>query len=409
MTNLIKGAKLDLRNKKNLPQIIAWITKQAADHNLDDIQEGLSKFGWGKAAAYLVQKAIEKPDADTALHDLLLKSYTVCFLKGCTLVPKLHHFTKELFDTWELPKPKGGKEEFDINNIEEHPFAQALEARFQELLDIKKADAEESNRVMSYVRRHLRIRFFEIWEDNKTVYHKLEKYANSESQKAYLADHQRSRYEEALWKNYDEPIMQDESGATLHQTYVCPSFDIWEKSIKPDHPFLEKKDDSSFVPTDQNDLHEFLYQTLRGDDKQKLFEREVPRFFILLGHPGQGKTSFLTRLLYDFAKHQTTISQDDKPFYFLKLRYLDKPETLLTGDLLKSLQGELTSYARNHAQTIKEPSIEQLEKSLIVLDGLDELFITKDFDRGKIDEFCRELARLVKNKPQLQIVLTSRL
>jgi len=190
---------------------------------------------------------------------------------------------------------------------------------------------------------------------------------------------------------YAAPLQTGFSDATetLRDLYTEPHF-----SIYIDNSTIKVKNNDAFVtPQTPITIHHFLNEYfLKGivhpDCKQNY------NMIFVLGQPGQGKTSFCHRLVYDIL--ESTDGLPDTPLYFIKIRDLH------TKDFIND------TFATINSAICQNIDFKQ-DKCLLVMDGLDEAYMNgglKDTDLGHLYERLNKTSRA---NPNLKIILTSRL
>lgn len=217
-----------------------------------------------------------------------------------------------------------------------------------------------------------------------------------------------------LLRRFVKPAFNDPR-ITLAEMYIPPHFWVHVSCIPPEN-LAKEFEVIKIKPREQNlrskqeestknrfdfyqhkkhyDLHKFFLNWLRGKMAFELGGEEE-RLIMLLGHPGQGKTSFSLRTIDQLLREHPDTVQN---IYLVRLsaimavgKLLDDPlETLLSDhiDLKDQLPGKL----------------------LLLLDGLDELHMSQGLTLDQIQEFVRKLRRGLKERSELdlRILLTSR-
>lgn len=210
----------------------------------------------------------------------------------------------------------------------------------------------------------------------------------------YLEVQPISPYLARLRGMYQEIVLNDPKGMTLADIYVEPFYGVHRYCFKEKDERLDEDRNKPFVNF-KTSLHHDLLHLLNQEDSLDL-DGKKPGLVLLLGYPGQGKTSFCKRLIYDLTGASSLAFEN---IYFVRLRNVPNPADL-ANNALKVIQTEIEDE-------IDEPSI-SWNNSLLILDGLDELNIKEGFQGGKIDDICKSLEQACEKYPGLRIVLSSR-
>lgn len=204
-------------------------------------------------------------------------------------------------------------------------------------------------------------------------------------------------YQANLRNAYFDVVMNDDKGLTLKDIYIEPSFKIHRSSFKKDDTRIQHNKHKDFLSVNEPyNIHEFVKDILNKNNSLDL--KIIPNVFIILGYPGQGKTSFCKRFLYDFYSDESGIK---KQVFWIKLRNIRQVEPLIFNPITVLLE---------EAKSIIEMEIDRFDfcKSILILDGLDELYMRENLKFDQIDKFCIELIRETEKHSDLQIILTSR-
>ncbi|MGB0524188.1 MAG: pentapeptide repeat-containing protein, partial [Flammeovirgaceae bacterium] len=223
----------------------------------------------------------------------------------------------------------------------------------------------------------------------------------------------------ALGKMYTQDELFGDEGLVLADTYIAPHFYIRERCFaKECSEKIEGKGRLLF----EHNAHEFMYAFLRNQDvssfrptfKGKVleecqFDADVinSNFLLLLGMPGQGKSSFCKRFLYDVLEENTVFEQE---LFFVRL--LDMDVKGLMNDLWPNLTKEINKQAKEIVKLqlgITERfnfSEEDIREGILLLDGLDELEMSTNIRNEHAIELCKKIYN--ETKGELKAVITSR-
>ncbi|HAA20294.1 MAG TPA: hypothetical protein DCP28_16580, partial [Cytophagales bacterium] len=243
-----------------------------------------------------------------------------------------------------------------------------------------------------------------VWVKGQSKFDPIEAYFKHPFQEVWV----RQRYEARLAQLYQEKVWQHET-MQLNHLYVAPDFRTYvgcfnEKDERvvnfKEHQIL--RNEEPFIGHGRKytgNLHDYVKDWLQGGNP---LDQKYPdgRIFLLLGYPGQGKSSFCARLLHDVLTQGWTAQR----VFFVKLRDLRNVKNLLQDPL-----DTLVTYLKEEDLLFEgEVDIKTLKQAVLILDGLDELFMKEGLTKGNIEEFCRELGQISSGAPEMRVVLTSR-
>lgn len=191
-------------------------------------------------------------------------------------------------------------------------------------------------------------------------------------------------YKAWLSSLYDDVVLNDEKGMRLSDIYVEPYYGVHHK-CKPEKHVEKHQRDSPFIPQEQS-IHEAIDNFIATRDRPLL---------LLLGFPGQGKTSLVKRLVRDHIGRNV---------YLVRLRDVSDARKL-RDDPSAILPEEVCRLAYRTADI--KLSTPNLKDALLVLDGLDELSMQNDFEGKDVDAVVRAIREWAL-RDSFQVVLTSR-
>ena len=106
----------------------------------------------------------------------------------------------------------------------------------------------------------------------------------------------------------------DDCKETLKDLYVEPFFQIHKNSFTSS----DRKDKGDFNKLEvELSVHSFLKDYYFKNIKHPNFKNDYNLLFVL-GQPGQGKTSFCSKLAYDYIADSDGVP--DTPLFFVKIR-----------------------------------------------------------------------------------------
>ena len=203
-------------------------------------------------------------------------------------------------------------------------------------------------------------------------------------------------YKAKMAKDYEKNILGEENIA-LKDIYIEPYYGVNTLCYTNDliHSLKE------FQTTDSS-LHTFIESWINRFALPPHIDSKYAdkRVLLLLGQPGQGKSSFCSRLMYD-AFHQQNFTS--APIFRINLRYVSDTEGLFRNPmdtLFKHLSG------LPHNLKLDE---DLFKNSILLLDGLDELIIQKDMNQLYEEDFLLKVIKDTKaHYENIRVIVTSR-
>ncbi len=223
----------------------------------------------------------------------------------------------------------------------------------------------------------------------KSAYYKcvLEAFDNP-FQAVWDAMYHRAVYEEALRQLVYAPALKD-AELSLKNLYVKPYFLLNNRS----NGYYYKDE---FVRPDnyEGNLHDYLLARLI----RKVFPLGLnlkQRLIFLLGQPGQGKSSFCAYLMHQLL-NDTTFQEN---LYFVRLRDIEDNVALIQQPF---------PVLEEHFESEYQLKINWKAPNFLILDGLDELYMSNGLTNKDLRHFYKALERKIKLNTSLTILLTSR-
>lgn len=188
-------------------------------------------------------------------------------------------------------------------------------------------------------------------------------------------------------KFYTNPIQQNEDlKETLQDLYIEPLFSIHKNN------FLKLKIEevnNDFYLYSGGNIHDFFNSYFLKGIHHKNLKDNYDMVFVL-GQPGQGKTSFCYRLIYDYIEKYSDLPPI--PIIFLKIR------DLIAKDFINNPFDTISDHY-NYIN-FKEDEL------ILVLDGLDEAYMSGGITNEDLRNLYERLKKRINKK--IRIVLTSR-
>lgn len=193
-------------------------------------------------------------------------------------------------------------------------------------------------------------------------------------------------------RNYFTDKLQsnfDSTTETLKDLYIEPNFKIYKQNIKG----KINENDHFVQPSESLSIHTFLNDYFFKD---RVFPRckESYNMIFVLGQPGQGKTSFCYKLVYDILENSLGLPK--LPLCFIKIRDLN------ARDFIDKTFETINNVICQDFDFNKDGCV-------LILDGLDEAYMSGGLTNVDLKNLYGRLNKTSKNNKKLKVILTSRL
>ncbi|WP_315054674.1 NACHT domain-containing protein [Chryseobacterium indoltheticum] len=190
-----------------------------------------------------------------------------------------------------------------------------------------------------------------------------------------------------LKQYYTTPLQQNSlTKETLQDLYIEPYFSIYKNNVLNAEDY---RNGDFFQFSNQDSVNDFFNDYFLIGKKHESIKQDYDMVFIL-GQPGQGKTSFCYKLIFDYIENNNGIPK--VPIIFQKIR------DLVAKDFINNPFETINKY--NSILNFEE------DEFILVLDGLDEAYMSG----GITDNDLRNLYDRLKKRSnkKIRIILTSR-
>ena len=400
---------INLLDKSQLPEFFKNLIQATAEtiDKLDLFEKDgwLSSIPFGKLAGFAAKKFIEIGSPEKALNKAVGLACSKVMIDALLKYQKQPKIESEKFNEFQttykelINSDKINPAAFELTNFWDCEIVNAFYEPIYQLVANTDLDSLSINKVTNYIKEYSKIEFIKIIEKNPTVFEKLTTFLSSDSYEALSQQYKLESYRLELTNNYNDVVLNNENGITLSDIYIEPNFRIYEKCLeKNDYEVLGNE---VFIPMDsigfKEDIHQFMNSLVLENKLILRIKNPSPRIIFLYGYPGQGKTSFCYRLLNDIST-KLVIGQS---VHFVRLRRIADPNALKNKPIQTILDYINEEYEIKLAKR-------ELIRSLLILDGLDELFMRSNLQHSDIEEICKELIEIVNRNAELKIVVTSR-
>lgn len=191
------------------------------------------------------------------------------------------------------------------------------------------------------------------------------------------------------------PVLDNDKNMTLNDIYIEPTFEFLSNHLKKEK---DKYYNQFTTAKDNQSIHNFIYNYLNNKSScnNEQFQSKNSNIVLILGQPGQGKSSFSKKFMFDYiSKNFDTKEQ----VFLLRLRDISNSSHLLDNpiDSLVEKLNKIIGFTLNLE-----------DETILLLDGLDELTMKEQLVSSKIDDFLETLISCLKDYPKLKLIITSR-
>lgn len=181
----------------------------------------------------------------------------------------------------------------------------------------------------------------------------------------------------------------DSTTETLRDLYIEPNFRIYKQNVKK----KINENDDFIEPSESLSIHSFLNDYFLKDNTFSICKENYNMIFVL-GQPGQGKTSFCYKLVFDILENSLGLPKS--PLCFIKIRDLNARDFIdRTFDTINSAICQDFDFSK--------------DSCVLILDGLDEAYMSGGLTNVDLKNLYGRLNKASKHNKNLKIVLTSRL
>ena len=343
---------------------------------MNDNDEILSASSWGKLIQYLGKKSFEIKDFDEAYHFVIYTSFT------STVFQALERYCITI-NNLAVPNSSNldySYKEFYIDNILKNGLVKYYQRIYKTLFKKQNISDDDIKLLIKYINNNLKYNYFTLLNKNPLTLTKYINHLKSDTFNIEKNNFQKELYETEIEKEYQDIVLNDEKGLTLKDLYIEPYFRVHQNCFKDDDKRIEERRhrDSKFADIKKINIHKFITSILDNKNELDLKNDDIDTIFIS-GFPGQGKSSFVKRLIYDVLNENISISED---IVLIKLKNIKEPKSLINGNIEEVIKEQIPY------------KIENLDNYIIVLDGLDELYMKSGLKLSDIDEICAKISRI---------------
>jgi uncharacterized protein YjbI with pentapeptide repeats len=264
----------------------------------------------------------------------------------------------------------------------------------QWLIEVLGVAEKNARKIKKQFKKQFFIAVVNEWHSQKEYYTPILNALECPFAKVWEKEYQQQQYYKRIKEFYHQGALGDKK-LPLSKMYIKPSFAVHKRC------FSSSSDEYSFSRDDfmenhnfNGNIHDYIAQRVIHDQQPLGLAVEQERLIFLLGQPGQGKSSFCYHTI-----HQLLSDEDfDQNLYFVKLKYIENINELINQPLQ-----EIEKYLKN----IKKIAFKE-ENSVLILDGLDELYMSNGISKNQLKDFYHQLEQAIKNHPSLSIIITAR-
>lgn len=398
-------------NSNNLAELLDGFVdtgvKVIDEMDLFKEDELFASVPYGKIINYITKKIVQISDPNEALNKAISLSIAYNMLMAIRRNKNIFKIDTHIFKERlkivkeEVREYKTEVAQFNVDNFFNNSIVQDYSRKIDSVFEEYLSDLQ-INRIHTHRRDYLKIDFFRILEANYLVYEKLNDVFKNKSHEEHLKLNRRYKYQQGLKSLFTDIVLNDQEGMTLADIYIEPYFKVHEYCLAPKSvDYTDNYRRYSFRKLSNNSIHNFIYDSIGNKLLQTPFLNENPNLYFILGYPGQGKSSFCKKMIFDIYSDTTSI---EKNIVFIKIRNITDTLSLINNPLQTLYEHWLIEYEIDK----NDISMKEFQESLLIIDGLDELFMKENLPQKAIDEFCKIMIRETEHKHNLKVIITSR-
>ena len=294
-----------------------------------------------------------------------------------------------------------------------HPFTKKIRAIFRDwLIGYLRFSEHQADALSATLPYQFTRQLAKEWNGKEEFYKTLITWRDNPFFPAYKKLQQQAAYKADLLGLYARSAF-DDARIALAEMYEAPYFRVHNRCIPDDgrNKFYEKKvnenstlerQDEFLKPRTKKNLHEYLLEVIANKNPINL-PAEAKPLTLLLGQPGQGKTSFCYHTLHQLLEKYTGKKEQ---VYFVRLKSITNFEDLI-ADPLETLSKFISKQLFGESKVME---MDNWENAFLILDGLDELCMNKSLSKDQVHSFITNLRTDLENYQQYQLrtLLTSR-
>jgi len=404
MTKLIEINNNNLA--KLLEDFVDSGVKIVDDLNLFKDDELFASIPYGKIVNYVTKKIIQISDPNEALKKAVALAVAYNLLiaikkSNNILIDEKTFYNNLKTAKEELKKIQTNVSEFDLESFFDNELVNIYTGKIDSILK-NQLNEFQKTKIRQHRVDYLKIDFLRILEANTLVYEKLNNVFKNKSYEELIKFNRMNKYQQGLKNLFNDIVLNDQAGLTLADIYIEPMFKVHAYCINRDSEFSKREyRNQSFHKISDKSVHSFIYDNLSKVYTDKTLFNINSNLYFILGYPGQGKSSFCKKVMFDIYSKSTTIHNN---IVFIKIRNIVDTLSLINNPLETLYEHWLLEYDIDKRDFSKN----DFQEFILILDGLDELFMKENLPQKAIDEFCKALVRETEIKQNLKIIITSR-
>ncbi|NPB05802.1 MAG: NACHT domain-containing protein, partial [Aquificae bacterium] len=310
-------------------------------------------------------------------------------------------------------------ENFDRNGVLDEIWN--LYENLPKTADLRSKLGPNKSRLKGEVKRRTEPLFYELLKD--PAFRNLTEYLKNRNKL--------DRYRQALagWaSDFEKSVLnakpEDPCFVPLKSVFVEPKFRIFEKSLNDFRNFF--REDPPRCPTEDRqagkgsglspvrdgsfyyakefelDLENFFKPLVTATENFEFLRRDSAKVVLVLGYPGEGKTSLAKKLAHDYARYRLNW---EGRLFLVRLRELAAELAEEDADFFQKPFNTVELFLqKRYSLEVKAP---ELKRSLLILDGLDELVLSAKATAGQVINLFERLTKQLVSE-EGRVVITSR-
>lgn len=387
--------------KDILPETLERVlkfTSTLSDSKIDDL---LTSLPLAKILKYYLESQLKIANIDTAFITLISYSFHVSFIEAL----EINNHKKEmeiikndtyLSDPYASINNNHKASQFNIYDFNKNEIIDDINKIYSSYLR-SIIDADKLKILLDHTNACLEKTFYILINEYKSVFENYIKYIEDIEYKYDIKQALYRKHYTKIAKEFEnDPVFGNERGLSLKDIYIAPKYTSYTSNRNLEE-YLSSARRRGVAETD--DIQKLICAALTTEE-----HKNKTKMIIILGYPGQGKSSLMKKIVYDYFSKTFNLPE--------KIILINFRDIIDIEEMFKSpIQVFLEEITCNINILGKTNGFEKkdFENTVLILDGLDEVSIKNQLATDLIDDFIQLLYKIINTRfHNLKLIITSR-